>query len=852
MAEQIGEITILHGTATAEGADGVRELTLGSPIYNGEIIATGPKGAVEIQFSDGALLSQGPSSQVHLDDYVFDPDTDAGEITMDLLEGTFRSVTGQIVDMNPEGFKILTPNTTIGIRGTTTGHIVGSGGEEEHVVIDFVDKPVVFRPTTGGPVRVITQDGIGITASPAGISQPAPASARVLSNLDQLSSDSMQRSAPTLDANEQPDDDGDQTDDNGGQDQEVQGEQEARQDGGEPVNEEAAQEGLPGEIQETMVVEVEMQPQPGMGPVQGLLPGGTPLAAMPVPEQAPPIPQLVQPILAPVKTMPEKVETEKDNSTTTSTSIDLTAETDAMTIDLLGASPAYYEVTGDSSTRVNLSDSVKDAYGSLTASNTITGDEQDNKLFGGAASDTIAGGTGNDTIYGGGGGDNLSGGAGTDVLTYADLTTGVTVDLASSATYGAYTDTLSGFEHVIGTDSNDTVYGDSGDNSIEGGSGIDFLWGGSGGSDSLFGGDGNDNFKFEHDVTGGTVDGGAGTDQLQVWATCDLTGLDSVTNVEKLYFKAAGSSVTVEAKDFSDFTSSFGPTLDVMSTSSTETLTIKTFETAGSALDLSAMQFGANWESGDKINLYGYTGNDTLTGSDARDTIEAGAGNDIVYGSAGSDSFNGDTGTDTISYANVSGSVNLSFTSASATDGEGGTDTLAGFEVAIGSAQDDTLIGSGNAETLIGGASNDSLQGVGGNDVLEGGLGTDYLYGGSGLDTMTGGGGNDTFYYNNEFDGEDVIKDFVSGADQFYLCDTGFSLTAGSLSFSEFKEVTDSAFLTDGSTGLDADDRIIFYNDGTTQALYYDEDGSTAGNHYLLATFESDPGNITEADFVVV
>ncbi len=170
-AGQIGVVTVAYGTATAESADGVRELAANSPVYADDVVNTVGRGsAVEIKFNDGALLSQGPNSSVILDTYVFDPVQSAGEMTIKLVQGTFRSVTGEIVDMNPEGFQLETPLATIGIRGTTTGHTIGTGGVEEHVVVDFVDKPVVIRPISGGPVRVITSDGMSVSATPAGLS----------------------------------------------------------------------------------------------------------------------------------------------------------------------------------------------------------------------------------------------------------------------------------------------------------------------------------------------------------------------------------------------------------------------------------------------------------------------------------------------------------------------------------------------------------------------------------------------------------------------------------------------------------------------------------------------------------
>jgi Ca2+-binding RTX toxin-like protein len=68
-------------------------------------------------------------------------------------------------------------------------------------------------------------------------------------------------------------------------------------------------------------------------------------------------------------------------------------------------------------------------------------------------------------------------------------------------------------------------------------------------------------------------------------------------------------------------------------------------------------------------------------------------------------------------------------------DGDGGTDTLSGFENVTGSAFDDTLIGDSGANLLTGGAGRDTLLGLGGNDILVGGAGlSNQMQGGTGDD----------------------------------------------------------------------------------------------------------------------
>ncbi|OUR73295.1 hypothetical protein A9Q78_04005, partial [Methylophaga sp. 41_12_T18] len=96
MATQIGTVSILIGTATATSADGtVRTLHIGDIIYADDLISTGPSAALEITFADGSLMDLGRSSQLVLDDAVYDPNvvaeadvgTDADAIQQAILAG---------------------------------------------------------------------------------------------------------------------------------------------------------------------------------------------------------------------------------------------------------------------------------------------------------------------------------------------------------------------------------------------------------------------------------------------------------------------------------------------------------------------------------------------------------------------------------------------------------------------------------------------------------------------------------------------------------------------------------------------------------------------------------------------
>ena len=152
-----------------------------------------------------------------------------------------------------------------------------------------------------------------------------------------------------------------------------------------------------------------------------------------------------------------------------------------------------------------------------TGNDTIDGLAGDDTLYGHSGADTLNGGDDDDQLHGGPGADVLDGGPGSDTASYQHSAAAVLVRLhdASAVRYGdAAGDTLTGIEHLVGSQHNDILAGDGGDNRLEGGDGNDDLYGGpAGGDDMMFGGNGDDR------IFGGrgddTLTGGDGNDVLK-------------------------------------------------------------------------------------------------------------------------------------------------------------------------------------------------------------------------------------------------------------------------------------------------------------------------------------------------
>jgi hypothetical protein len=89
-------------------------LSAGSSVHGGETVKTGSAGQANLRFHDSSNLSVGPSSNVRLDKFVYDPNKGSGTVAIEASKGAFRFVTGS---QNKGEVKVKTPYGTLGVRG---------------------------------------------------------------------------------------------------------------------------------------------------------------------------------------------------------------------------------------------------------------------------------------------------------------------------------------------------------------------------------------------------------------------------------------------------------------------------------------------------------------------------------------------------------------------------------------------------------------------------------------------------------------------------------------------------------------------------------------------------------------
>ena len=102
-------------------------LRAGMDVFQNETIVTAENSASQVIFKDTTQLSVGPTAQVKLDRFVFDPNPAASTVAISFISGTFRFSSGLLPKQN---YSIRTPAATIAVRGTVFTVLITPNGSE--------------------------------------------------------------------------------------------------------------------------------------------------------------------------------------------------------------------------------------------------------------------------------------------------------------------------------------------------------------------------------------------------------------------------------------------------------------------------------------------------------------------------------------------------------------------------------------------------------------------------------------------------------------------------------------------------------------------------------------------------
>jgi hypothetical protein len=117
-AEQAGIIKIAKGSVYIQRDGRQSTAIVGTRVFSGDRVLTGPDGSVGITLRDNTRLSAGPKSVLDLSRFAFNPTSQAGVLDALLKRGSLAVVSGKIAKHSPESVRFRTPATILGVRGT--------------------------------------------------------------------------------------------------------------------------------------------------------------------------------------------------------------------------------------------------------------------------------------------------------------------------------------------------------------------------------------------------------------------------------------------------------------------------------------------------------------------------------------------------------------------------------------------------------------------------------------------------------------------------------------------------------------------------------------------------------------
>tara|TARA_B100000768_G_C11242553_1_gene360237 strand:+ start:373 stop:1479 length:1107 start_codon:yes stop_codon:yes gene_type:complete len=136
----IGEVSITSGSAVIDRQDGDKGITVEKEldIFSYDTVKTG-NGKVGISFIDETRVDVTEHSKLIIDEFVYDPKTKTGSLTLKATLGTVRYASGQIAKNSKQNVKISTPTATIAVRGTDFAMTVNEIGGSTIVLLPSCD-----------------------------------------------------------------------------------------------------------------------------------------------------------------------------------------------------------------------------------------------------------------------------------------------------------------------------------------------------------------------------------------------------------------------------------------------------------------------------------------------------------------------------------------------------------------------------------------------------------------------------------------------------------------------------------------------------------------------------------------
>ena len=136
----IGEVKLHEGNSVIDRKNGEKGIVVEKEldILSYDTVKTG-NGKVGIEFIDDTRVDVTQHSKLIIDEFVYDPNSGTGKLSLKASLGTVRYASGQIAKNSATNVKITTPTATIGVRGTDFTMTIDEVGSSTIILLPSCD-----------------------------------------------------------------------------------------------------------------------------------------------------------------------------------------------------------------------------------------------------------------------------------------------------------------------------------------------------------------------------------------------------------------------------------------------------------------------------------------------------------------------------------------------------------------------------------------------------------------------------------------------------------------------------------------------------------------------------------------
>ena len=115
----VGAVDKVQAQVDATQSGQTRALVINSDVYFRDRCHSGEGARLQATLKDGTQLTLGENATLVVDEFIYDPSSSRGELSIRVVKGAFLYVGGRIEGVNGAKVQIRTPVGAIGLRGTT-------------------------------------------------------------------------------------------------------------------------------------------------------------------------------------------------------------------------------------------------------------------------------------------------------------------------------------------------------------------------------------------------------------------------------------------------------------------------------------------------------------------------------------------------------------------------------------------------------------------------------------------------------------------------------------------------------------------------------------------------------------